>query len=330
MPDVTTISQVAQWGKEATPGTGVAATVAFDTFAVMDGIESDARELRPQGYKAPSLSQLTREWTGFDVSGWPSYTADVYLLSQLLGAATIGSVGNASKEWLFTDDGVTETSPVTFTMERGSAVRAAKWNYGCLTDYGLKWKRSDVTIGGKGVGQKFQDAITLTSSGSIARVASTPVGPGDLNVYIDPASGSLGSTQYTQVFDVDFGLSGKFKPKWPANRANTSWEKLVEVPAKWALKLKAMADTQGVGNPLGWLRAGTTVFVRLEFMGALIPGESSFNYLYQIDLACQVGQPEKYEDIDGVWALGWDLIGIRDATWGFISKVKLRNKLAAL
>jgi hypothetical protein len=329
MADVTTISQVAQWGKEATPGTGVAATVAFDTFAIMDGIEADTREYRPQGYKAPSVVQEVKEWTGFDLSGWPSYTAEAYLLSQIMGAAAISNVGVGAHEWDFTDDGVTETAPITFTMERGSAVRAGKWAYGCLTDYGWKWKRDDITSSGKGVGQRFQDAITLTSSGAITRVVGSPVAPGDLNVYIDVASGSLGGTQYLNVFDVEFDVAGKFAPKWPANRANTSWEKLVEVPAKWGFKLKAMADAQGF-NPLAWMRAGTTVFVRMEYLGGIIPGESVQNYLYRLDMACQVGKPQKFEDAGGVWALGWELTGIRDATWGKIATIKLRNKLAAL
>lgn len=327
--EVTTITQVVQWGKEATPGTGVPATVAFDTFAILDAIQADTREYRPQGYKAPSLVQETKEWMGADLSGWPSYTSDAYLWSQLMGAAAITTVGTAGKNWLFADDGVTETSPITFTMERGSAVRAGKWSYGCLTDYAFSWKRADITSSGKVLGQRYQDGIALTAGGGITRVAATPVAPGDLNVYIDPTFGALGSTQYTRVFAVDFGVSGKFAPMWPANRANTSWEKLVEVPAKWTLKVVEEADTQGT-NALGWLRTGQTVFVRLMFQGALLPGEASTNYLYQVDLAAQVGKPDKFQDDGGVWAIGWELTGIRDAGWGFIAKVSLNNKLTAL
>jgi hypothetical protein len=323
-----TISQVAQFGKETVAGTGVAATVKFDTFATMPEPQGETREYRPQGTKAPTIVQLTREWVEASLAGWLSYTSDAYLLSSLLGAASISTAGVAGSKWVFTDDGATETVPQTFTMEFGNGTRAAKWTYGALTDYGFKWSRKDLTSDGKVIGQQYQDNIAL--SGSTTRVAATPVAPGDLNVYIDTASGSLGSTQYTSVFSTELSVAGKFGPKWPANRANTSWESLVEKPAKWGLKLLAEANTQGAANPLSWMRTGQTVFVRLMFQGGLLPGEAATNYLYQFDMACQVGKPDKLEDSDGVWAWGWDLTGICDATWGKTAMVTLQNKLAAL
>lgn len=327
MANLATVSQVVQLGKETVSGTGVAATAVFDTFAIMDGIQADSREYKPQGYKAPSIVQETREWTAADMTGWPSYTSDVYIWSSLLGAATITTVGSAGKAWAFTDDGTTETTPVTFTYETGNSVRAGKFTYGTFTDFGIKWKRSDVTSDGKVIGQRYTDNVSL--SGGVSRVAASPVAPGDLNVYIDAASGSLGTTQYTAVFDVDFSVAGKFAPKWPANRANTSWESLVEVPAKWALKILVEANAQGMGL-LTTLRAGSTVFVRLMFQGSLLPGEGAQNYLYQIDLAAQVSKPDKKQDSDGIWAIGWELTGIRDATWGKVAVVTLQNKLTAL
>lgn len=327
MPTRTAIATRTQWGKETTPGTGVAANLLFDTFAVIFDPQAENRKYRPQGLKQETINDLNREWSEASLAGIPSYTGEVYLWSQLLGAAGISTVGTAAKKWVFTEDGQTETSPITFTLEQGSGSRAGKFPYGCLTDYGVKWSRKEVTTDGKLIGQKFTDGVTLTSSPT--RVAATPVSAGDFQIYIDTTSGGLGTTQYQNVFSVDFGVSGKFQPKWRANRADTSWSELYEVPATWALSIGAEADANGM-NPLAWMRAGQTVWVRLEWQGALVPGEASTNYLYQIDTAYRVGKPNKFSNMDEIWGIGWNLEGVRDNTWGKTSVVTIQNALAAL
>jgi len=332
MPERSMLPTVAQFGLETTPGTGVAANKRFDTFAVMLNPKGSSRKYRGQGAPVTTagLQQLVKEWSEAKLTGWPSYTGDVYLLSSLFGPATITTAGIAAKKWVFQPAilGV-EDVPKTYTIELGSTVRAAKAAFGVLTDYSLKWTRDDLTLDGAFLAQKFTDGVTLTATPTL--IAATAPAPGDLNLYIDTTSAGLGGTQYTRHYELGIDVSGKYQPIWPSGRANASFPAIVQVQPKATFTLKLQADAQGMALLTGW-RANQVYYLRAEFQGALIPGESVVNYLYQWDIACMASQPKELKDEQGTYAIEWEFEMVYDSTWapGKYCTVTLQNQLAAL
>jgi hypothetical protein len=332
MPERSSVTQQTQFGLETVSGTGVAANKRFDTFAVILSPKGASRKYRGQGAPVTTagLVQLIKEWSEAALTGWPSYTGDVYLISSLFGAATITTIGTAGKKWVWAPAGLgSEDTPKTYTVENGSSVRAAKATYGVVTDYGWKWKRDDLTLDGALLLQKYTDGITLTSTPTT--VAATPVAPGHLNVYIDTSSGGLGGTQYTRVYSAELAVQGKYQPLWPSGRSNASWPAVVQVEPKATAKIAMQADSNGMGLLTGW-RANQVYYVRFEYMGDLLPGEGAQNYLYQWDIACMAEKPNELKDDGGTYAIEWDFQMVYDAAWGTgkYCAVELHNMLASL
>jgi hypothetical protein len=328
MPTRTTIDTQVQWGPEASYAAVQAAATLFDTMAITPGVQTQTQEHQPQGVKVNTMSDVTEEWTESDMAGRPSYTAEAYIWGSIAGVVSPTTIGTAGKQWDFTEDGLTVTTPQSYTLEHGNANRAGRILGNVFTDYGFKWTRKSITSDGKLLGQKYVDGISRTASPS--RAVASPVQAGELSVFIDTTSGGLGTTQYKNVFAVDFAVSGKYGPKWTADPTALSFAEIIEMAdQKWSAKIKAESDTTGM-NPLTWMRAGQTVWLRLNFQGGLLPGEGATNYTYRIDMACKVGKPSKFEDESGVYALEWELMGVRDHAWGALAKARIINKLAAL
>lgn len=329
MPERVTVNQKTQFGLEVTSGTGVAANKQFKSFAVMVAPNETTRNYRMQGVQNDTVNQLATEYTDATVEGWPDYVSDVYLWSSLLGAATVTSIGLASDKWVFSPNAADVDTPKTFTVEHGSSVRAGKFTYGTVTDMGDDWTRKDVKLSGcKMIGQLYQDGITLTSSPSL--VTSVPVNPLDRQFYLDPTSGALGTTRLTRVFSYSRSITGKYGPIFPSDRSHTDFTALVNLAPKLTIKLGLMADSNGMAL-LTSLRAGNaTQYLRVQDQGALMPGESNQNYLYQHDIAVAVDKIGELKDDSGVYAYEVDLIAIYDPTWGHTHQLTIQNQLASL
>jgi hypothetical protein len=329
MPERVTVNQTAQFGLESTSGVLVAANKVFSTFAVMSEPDEDTRDYTPQGAGYPMNAQEATENVKADISGWPDYISDVYLWSSLMGAATITSVGIGTKKWTWSDDGFTVPVPKTYTVEHGSAVRAQKFGYGCVPDLGWSWKKKkSLDLSGGMIGLPVTDGITLT--GSPTRVASVPVHPQDLKVFLDPTFGALGATELTRVLSADFKISGRYTGIFPAARGTPGFTQVIARKPKTSIKLRLEADVAGMAN-LTAMRGGTSQFLRLEHQGALIPGESTFFYLYQTDAAVKVMKVGKIaDDDDGLSVVDVEMEIAVDTGWGFAWKHVMQNQLAAL
>lgn len=195
-------------------------------------------------------------------------------------------------------------------------------------------------VGALGGGARIMTGVftTLTASASIAlssflvgaaitAVSPIPAVPGNLNVWVDPASASLGTTKALRVLKGQLILTGRFKPLWTVNSANSSFVALVEAEPTAKLSLTLEADAEGMAY-LTDMRAGTTRFVRLKVTGDVI--ESATPYSFQIDVATKIGEMVKLSDQDGVYAVEVPFTMVHDATWGKAVTTTLVNTVAAL
>src|SRR5687767_9677588 len=222
MPELATVAQTVQIGKETTPGTGVAAGkllqyVGFDLDPQIDMVS-----FRPMGSKVNSAVLPGKDYTNFAISGVGSYSEIVYVLNSLLKDVTPSTVDTTGKSWLYEPAARTEDTKARYTIEQGSATRAGKVTYGTVTGAEITFNRTDgVAISGSGWAQQYQDNITLTATPAV--IEEAPILPTHLNVYVNDTFGAIGTTKLTRDFNAVWRCNDVVGQVWPINSANASF-----------------------------------------------------------------------------------------------------------
>lgn len=319
-----------QWGVETTPGTGVSGSKLIQGFDVIETAEIDVDFYRPQGNKYPTTGISGRDFVSARITGKPNYTDIVYLLSGLLGAATItGPNGDGAYTWVFNPSSTAPDAFKAFTIERGSSVAAEKFTHGLTTEIGLSFNRQTADLSGALIGQALTSGITLTATPTAIPIV--PMSPKDFSAWADPTSGALGTTKLTRLLNGNFAFgAGKYNPLFVVDAAQPSFVSVVEDTPNAMFRALFEADTtsgQGI-NFLANVRAGDTKFVRVKALGPLIAGAS--NYSFQIDMAAKFGKPGPFQNSNGVYAyeLPWTIV--HDPTWGKAMVVTVINTLSGL
>lgn len=328
MSERTTITQVTQIGVEATPGTTVPADKRLQAISIEPGIKAEVQSFRPMGGKFPVLAALGKEWTEASISGQAVYTDLVYLLASVLGyqaPVQITTPDGKAYRWTFTPGQSTEDTIKTYTVECGSAVRAGRFAYGLVTGLGLAINREQIEVSGSMLGQLYDDGVILTAGPTT--IEPIPILPTQVDVFIDDAAASLGTTKLTRVLSAELEISDRFGPLWVLNSDNDSWVTHVETEPKATLKLLVEADATGMAL-LTAMRAGTKKFVRLQATGPEI--ETGNSYELTLDLCGTVAEVGEFSDEDGVYAVEWTLAATYDATWGKTLTVEVVNELSGL
>jgi hypothetical protein len=312
VPDRATLLQGVQIGVETTPGTSVAATkVLQDTDAEMS-VQLDMQTYRPIGQKFASSVVPGKEWSQAALTGALSYTDTMYLLASVLTTPVITQMGGTTAySSVYTPAARAVDTPKTFTVEQGGAVRAQKFTYGLVTDYGFTVDRSQAQITGTMIGQAISDGITMTPT--VPLLEEKPVLPMNCDVFLDPTSGALGTTKLTRLLSFGFSIGSRYNPVWVLNSQQTAFVSHVEVEPTCQLTMMVEADVQGMG-PLTTLRAGATNFCRFKATSGDLAGVGN-PYSLQIDAAAKVSAISNFQDQDGVYAVEytWDLV--YDPTW---------------
>lgn len=270
-PRRSSANQTFQLGIESTPGTAVAANKRIDCYAFKKGIKGEFKKTTGTGRKYPSVQQLNAEWVEGSFDGSMDYNGIIYALAGAYGVATPTAHGSSAtaKDWIY--DAILSGSrqPQTYSAEQGeNATRAEKLAYLLINKFGYKFTRkTDASCNGGWIGQKISDGITMTSSPTA--VPLKPMVGQQFNLYIDSASGSLGTTQITEGLSVEFSFDSIYGPTWFINRANSSFSSHVDLVPNASVKFMVEADAVGMSS-LTDMRAGTTKFLRVEALGDLI------------------------------------------------------------
>jgi hypothetical protein len=316
-----------QFGVETTPGTSVAASKKLASLDILPTPSIAVDFYRPMGDKFPTVGVAGQDFTTARVTGKPMYSEFVYMLSGLLGAATItGPNADGAYTWTFAPASTGPDAFKTFTVERGSSVGAEKFTHGLFTQLGLTFDRSRADLSGAMIGQALSTGITLTASPTA--IAQIPMSPKEFSVFADTTSGGLGTTKLTRLVRGNFQFGqGKYLPLWVVDAAQSSFVSVVESTPNAVFSLLVEADTQGVGF-IANVRAGDTRFVRLQAVGPLIAGSS--NYKMTIDMAVKFGQPSEFRDESGIYAVEYPATLTDDLTWGKALTAVVINTTATL
>ena len=325
-----TTNKTTQLGMEVTPGTGVAATKRVDAISFEPSIKLNLKKWMSQGRRYPSAVTPGREWTEWKLTHLPDFNALSYLLMSTLGVVTptTHSAGTLSKDSIWTGAATGYLTPQTYTVEKGDAKHAGKVSYGLVTGFNIHGN-SDASDGaGAMIGQKWQDAISMTSSGSVTAVEKAQITGPMWDWYLDTAIGSIGGTALTNLLDHDLSVAGMFGPKFTSSSANAgTYKDHVDLAPTFDLKLAMETDTAGM-SPLAYTRLGSTVFIRGRATGPIIEG--AIPYMLTCDLAMKCTAIQPFGDDGGVYKIEWTFSAddSTSATWPYL--ITLTNKIATL
>lgn len=337
MAERSSITQSVQIGVETTPGTAVAANKRLGSMGFQIGPQIEASPLRPIGQKYASLSILGKEWAEADINGAPTYTELPYAFASVVGTPVVtqimdSAIPTGAYRWVFASNTFGDDAPKTFTVEQGSAFRAHRVTNGIISEYTWDWSRDEIELGGTMLARAIEDGVTLTASPT--GLPQIPVRPGDLSVYMDNASGALGTTKMTRVLEGEFGISDRYAPLWVVDAALNSFANTIESEPTVEFKMTQMADAQGMAS-LTALRTGVTRFLRLRGVGPNIYTGSGgspliVNHQVTIDVAGQVTDVSPFDDNDGVYGIEWTFGAVHDPTWGKAFQVEVITSTVAL
>lgn len=329
----TSINQKVQIGAESTTtlGTPVAAGKLLECFDWTFGINADVVDYNPTGRKYVSIREENTEWVDGTLGGILDYNGAVYPLAGVFGSVSpVAHLSSTTaKDWIFTPPLTGSVVPQTYTLQQGDSVRAHQTAYSLFTQFGYTLTRKDIKCSGKFMTQPISDGATLTSSPTA--VALAPVAGKQVNVYLDPTSSGLGTTQLLKVLQVDYSFDNVYGPFFPLNRANLGYTAHVDLMPKATVKLKLEADATGMAF-LGYLQTGTTYYLRVDCQGVQIAsdGPGAINNKFTHDMAIKVGKPSTFSDDAGIFAIEWECAVVEDTTWGKAQTITVTNLLAAL
>ena len=325
------VNQRTAIGAESTSalGTIVSASKLLECFDYSVGIGTDLKDYRATGHKYTTVRELNEEWTDGTLSGNGDYNGLLYPLGGVMGATTPVAHGasTTAKDWIYSPPTYGSIVPQTYSFQQGDSTHAHGFQYGLHTDFGYKATRKDFAISGKVIAQQFTDNVTLASSPT--GIALAPIVANQVNVYWDTTSGGLGTTQLLKFLSVDFSMGGVYKPTWFMNRSNPSFTSHVDVAPATTVKLMMEADTQGMSF-LSTLRAGTTMYLRVDALGPVIDTPNTINNEFKHDMAVKVGKPSTFSDSDGIYAIEWECLIVEDPTWGKAHTATVTNLITAL
>jgi hypothetical protein len=334
MPERSTITQAAQLGVETTAGTSVAATRRLGSLGFSMGPQIETSVSRPIGQKYANLAVLGKEWSESDIEGSPSYTELPYVFSSLMSAATVaqimdGATPTGAYRWTFNSNSFGADTPKTYTIEQGDAVRAHRVTHGLISEMSFEYDREEITLDGTMLGRSIEDGITLTAGATM--LDQIPVRPTELSVYLDNASGTIGTTKMTRVLSGEWSLGGdRFMPVWVVDAAQPSFVAVVEGEPDFEFTLTQEADAQGMANLVA-LRAGTTRLLRLRAVGPVIyEDDTPIRHQLTIDVAGQISDVGNFDDEDGVYGIEWTFTGVHDPTFGKALTVEVITTTATL
>jgi hypothetical protein len=330
VPELSSVAQTVQIGKETTPGTGVAASKLLNYTSFDLDPQVETVEFRPMGSKVAGTILPGKDYTNLSISGQGSYQELPYLLSSLLTDVTPTTSDTSAKTWLYEPTNRTENTKARYTIEQGSATRAGKVTYGSVNSLEVTFNRENgVTISGSGFAQQYQDNIALT--GSPTSVTEAPILPTHLNVYVDTTFAGIGTTKLTRDFNAVWRCNDIAGMVWPINSANASFAADVEIVPTVEMELQASADSAGMGF-LTAVRAGSTRYIRLEAISTVLAGAATAFYKVWIDGAMKVKSVGGFDDVDGLKVVNWTLGAVQDTTFSTtaFTRVTVVNTLASL
>lgn len=165
-----------------------------------------------------------------------------------------------------------------------------------------------------------------TATGATA-LALSPIVPEHVSVYIDAASGNIGTTKITNLTEIKVELE-RYDMFWPIDAAVSSFKEHVETPITGKVSMKGEAAGT-FANLMQALRAGATRFVRVQAIDPVAYDTGEYR-TFRHDFAIKLASPGDMGDESGVLTTNFEAEIAYDGTWGKATQLYIKNELSAL
>jgi len=321
-----TVNRVVQVGVETTPGTAVPANKTLPTMSLVLTRELEHKEYRAQGYKAVGEVPIVKDYGSGNLTGPLSYTEIVYMLNTLVtGVITTPGGGTTSRDHTFTA-GLTGTDSFkTITVQEGDSNAAVQMPYSVLLDFGVNITLDEAAVSGRLVGQAPSNATLTGSPTAIAQLSSTPR---QIDLFMDPTFGALGTTKVTDCLSINAQFNNKQAMKWVLNTTNTTFKETIEVVPTLSFTFETEHNAQSRSLFAGITTTANPIqYFRLKATGPII--EAAIPYKFQLDVAAKVTALEQ-TDVDGVWGYKYTCIPVADSSFNKAWQIIVTNTIATL
>lgn len=321
-----TVNRVVQVGVESTPGTAVAANKVLPSMSMTITPRMRSAEVIAQGFKAPTDLQLLGGYSDIALTGPLNYTEIIYPLNMLAtGVITTPGGGTASRQHTFSPSAQGTDPFKTLTVQEGDSTAATQAAGTFLKDFGFTVADGGVNITGA-LNGRYPTAVSLT--GSPTSVAQLTASPREIDIFLDPTFGAIGTTKLTDGLSLNYGLTDKQAMKFVLNTSFASYSESIEVRPTQIFSFITEHNPQSrtlfagisTGNPLQYMRMKAT--------GQIIEG--AIPYSFRFDIPVKVKATEQV-DSEGVWGYRYDCTPRYDATFGNkLWEIQVVNTITAL
>jgi hypothetical protein len=316
-----------QVGVETTPGTPVAANKLFPSMSLSIKPEIDNKAYRTNGYKLPGTNKIIHFDGGAELSGPLNPNELVYFLNTFVtGVITTPGGGTTSRKHKFSPTATGTDAFKTLTVQEGDATAATQMAFGAMVDFGVTVNDAGADVTGTLVG--YAPTVTTLTPTPTA-IGQVPFGPREIDVYIDPTFGAIGTTKVSDALSFRFNITGKQVKKRVLNTTFQSFKELVEGTPNLTAGFTTEHNLQSRNIYISVVPALNPVYyIRLKATGSLIEG--AIPYSLQLDLAAQIVDMDP-EDVESIWGMSYGLNPVYDSAFGNkMFDIEAVNTLTAL
>jgi len=331
MAQPTKSTQIVQIGLENPSAPGpVNATKRILSWGVDIMPEETFDKFRPMGIKYDTIATVNKDWAGGTISGRMTYDEMLYLLASVLTTPSTTAIITGAQPvtaWNFNPSSTVADAPLTVTVEEGSSIVAYRAASMVVSDLTLKIDRgATCEVSGNTIGKKYNVGITLTPGATSLTPGPFVVQPGQVDVFIDPDSADLGTTQMLNCNSIELVIGTRFDAWWVLSTSQDSFAEVVEQVPAVKMTLTMGADPTGMGF-LNTARLGQSVFIRVKCSGPEI-GNTDHFMGFTFDFCGKIASVPKLGDTTNVVTVAWEFDAIHDGTWGKAMQAVLTNGLA--
>ena len=287
----------------ATPGTPVAANLVLRTMTVAPTPMIPRNAIRASGNMASVGMTTGKEHTEFSIDGPLSYTESAFLFASILGAPTsVTASGVTTLTYLPNAESANVLR--TYTFECGAAgTGAAGWSGAFLTDLSISIDTNEAKVSGKGLGQVYQDPITLSASST--DVAIEPASSNQISVFAAATLVGLDSpdARLKRCLSANFSMAGRQSALFTLDDTQQSFSASAERFFDKSAQIVVEQDGQGA-TLMGALKNNAIIYVRYIAKGREISTGNPL--LLQITFPCQIKNTGR-QDTNDVYAGTYDL-----------------------
>lgn len=321
-----TVNRVVQVGVESTPGTAVAAGKVLPSMSMVITPQTRTKEIRSQGFKPVTDLQALGGYCDIALTGPLNYTEIIYILNMIVtGVITTPGGGTTSRQHTFSPTAQGTDAFKTLTIQEGDATAATQAAGAFLKDFGFVAADGGVDITGALQG-RTPTAVTLTATPTA--IAQLAVSPREIDIYIDPTFGAIGTTKLTDGLNLSYGITDKQAMKFVLNTSFASYSESIEVVPTQTFSFITEHNAQSrtlfagisTGNPLQYMRMKAT--------GPII--EAAIPYSFRFDVPVKIRATEQV-DSEGVWGYRYDCTPRYDSSFGNkLWEIQVVNTITAL